>query len=1688
MSLDLNVSPYYDDFDESKNYLKILFNPGRAVQARELTQAQTILQNQVSRFGNHIFKNGSSIIDSRISLNFKKNFFVVDVTDVNNDVVIVSNFEGRNIIGLTSGATATVTHYDTVTRKMYYNIRGGALQDGEAIETTGGTTFKATMTVGSQGKAVFANVQSGLIYIGGAFVVMAEQEIIVDSNTHNGSYHIGFTSTETIKTTADDTGLLDPANGSYNFAAPGADRLELSGVLTSIIIDANTVITPDFIEVIRVENGSITQDQNDVSYGAILDLLAERTYDESGNYTVAPFRMSVIDHKTDDTKLTAVLEPGKAYVYGYEVETIAPREITLNKARTLRTRNNISVFASYGSYVEIKKYADGADQSKGVFNISTAETVEFVTGDDGTGTVLFEGRVIATKRSSTGALRLYITGVGEDVGIISSARSVRSKSNNNTYATLEVDSITNLPYIVNNDETLLAFPLGERAIESVALNEFNYEVDKSYFGLSKTNADFVIYAPDNTSNFTGIVSRVTDSATGDDVTYAAATPTIVGSGLSYITISGVSAANIDVTLRLKKTQTDPLSKTLTTVTETITLSGSTKFTFANEDVFEIKEVKEGTNAGDATVVLPSKYIDRGFTFDTGQRDHIIDVGSLDGLTDGKYYSVTYNYFSHNGTGDYFAANSYVNATNLGFYSDIYSRIPRHNGVELRDYLDFRRKVSDIGAGVDIVVPETTLLGDFDFYLPRIDSIYVSADGTFGVNEGVSNEVPEIPVTKDNTMKIYNIELFPYTHNYLDIETDIVKNDRYTMRDIAKLERRIENIEYYTALSLLESDALNIDIKDRDGLDRFKNGILVDGFVDTIPSNVVHPEYRSAIDTRYGELRCEYDIGFKDFVPFDTDAQMIAVGLSPNTNTITLAYTTKTLIDQPYATGWMNVNPYNVFAWNGTLSLDPPSDNWIDTETLPTVTTQINTGVTDILQEQADTNGITWDRPAWRTDWWGNWNWGWWGGWAGRSQGWETTDIDVNVVRSGRRTDTTTTTSQTRAGTFQVAETWREPQDLGDRVVDTSVVPFIRSRDVIYNINGLKPNTTIIPFFDDVDVSAFCDVFTSDSGGDLTGTFSIPNTDLVKFRTGERVFRVTDNDLISTTSAEAVYTATGLLQQKQKTILSIERARLVDVNTSEDRTLSRTTTRWREPLAQTFLITETGGTFIDSIDVAFRIKAPNGGVPINLEIVSALNGYPSQNGVPFANKSVNPINVSVSSDGSAMTTFKFSDPIYLRENVEYAFVLTANTEEYEAFYGEIGNKDLVTDLMVTKQPYIGVFFKSQNASTWTADQNKDLKFKINSCIFNTNAATYKLINETLTANDVNKITTARFNIDTLDFEDTSLKYSYKFTGETNYTPFLNKEDTHLAEEKELTGSAGANKKVDVNVEFVSTNVNISPVVNRNRSSLITANNLAWDDGDPDTTGVALNAGTYVSREVTLTNPSDDLKVLLDVVKPNNSDVFVHYRTSDFTPRYVESTTVPYDWVNKQLYLYWIDASGPGLTQKTVATATKTADGRVYLKLIGDTTYFIDSTNQGGLGLKDVRLIETSELTTIENWGSGVGSVVGLHRWHQNKLWKAIEADDGSNEPTVDSTVWQEVESMSAESVVTTGSVQRWKPMKVETSASVSVVEQSNNFIEYSYVPAEAVLTDFGKFTIKIEMRSKNTVDIPLCKRLRSIAIF
>jgi hypothetical protein len=159
-----------------------------------------------------------------------------------------------------------------------------------------------------------------------------------------------------------------------------------------------------------------------------------------------------------------------------------------------------------------------------------------------------------------------------------------------------------------------------------------------------------------------------------------------------------------------------------------------------------------------------------------------------------------------------------------------------------------------------------------------------------------------------------------------------------------------------------------------------------------------------------------------------------------------------------------------------------------------------------------------------------------------------------------------------------------------------------------------------------------------------------------------------------------------------------------------------------------MIDDEGGVFLTSIDVYFSSKDDN--IPVTLQIRNTVNGYPGQNILPFAEKTLNPSSVNTSTDGTTATTFTFDSPVYVQENTEYAFVLMANSTDYNVYVARLGETNLGSDRTISQQPYAGVFFKSQNGVTWTADQNEDIKFKIKRAEFSNVTGTVTLTNDTL----------------------------------------------------------------------------------------------------------------------------------------------------------------------------------------------------------------------------------------------------------------------------------------------------------------------------------------------------------------------
>jgi hypothetical protein len=325
----LKSNPYYDDFEDTKNFLRILFKPGYAVQSRELTQLQTLLQNQIAKFGSHIFKDGSQVFGGGVSLS-EANFLRTQIGNYQSQGITTARDLIGRVINQGSSIRAKIVDVlepissDNYTILIIQYLTGDVFTNGILNIENYGTTPRIVYPVSTPtgldktGTCQTLSVDSGIFYTDGLFVnnnpqtttlhvinsgVRKFRDPILTSEGVNN--RIGFEIERTIVTFETDDTLVDPARGFYNYNAPGADRYVINLNLITQEFDPQSVepgefVTQDFIELARVVYGVLDYVKKVPTYAELVDTLARRTYDESGNYTVRPFELEVKNHYRDD--------------------------------------------------------------------------------------------------------------------------------------------------------------------------------------------------------------------------------------------------------------------------------------------------------------------------------------------------------------------------------------------------------------------------------------------------------------------------------------------------------------------------------------------------------------------------------------------------------------------------------------------------------------------------------------------------------------------------------------------------------------------------------------------------------------------------------------------------------------------------------------------------------------------------------------------------------------------------------------------------------------------------------------------------------------------------------------------------------------------------------------------------------------------------------------------------------------------------------------------------------------------------------------------------------------------------------------------------------------------------------------------------------------------------------------------
>ena len=584
--------------------------------------------------------------------------------------------------------------------------------------------------------------------------------------------------------------------------------------------------------------------------------------------------------------------------------------------------------------------------------------------------------------------------------------------------------------------------------------------------------------------------------------------------------------------------------------------------YENENIFSANEsvtFQESNIQANILFAFPGdKNIKNNYIFDPGQKSDYLDFSKIIRKSQfsapTKKIKIIYNNFTINSsdTGDFVAVNSYD--------KNIYGRLKSVDGLRVSDVIDCRPRVSQfngtttspfefssrvfdptISSSTNVFAKNKNINLSYDYYLPRIDRIFLDKDGAFIVNKGVASLTPKIPNSLDSSLEIATVYLPAYIFNASSVKIDLVSHKRYRMKDISSLDQRLSNVEYYTSLSLLESDTQNLTIRDKTTqLDRFKCGFFVDNFKSYNGGDISNPLYRASVDAAVGELNpqpyttsidlligSDSVIGIGTISNADADLRFVndlgSADIKRVGSIVCLNYSEVEYVKNKFATRIENVNPFNVINWIGSIQLSPSSDTWIETRKSQR-TADIEGSYNSFIQQLGvDTNtGLSpVDWGSWETNWTGTQT-------TGRQQiasiqngsSQISQDVSLTPWTGSPRTETTvqtfqdsfvnfsnetttTTTNQSRQGIQYGVSQRFDTTNLGDRVVSREVLTFMRSRNIEILARRMKPNTRFYTFFDNVDVTSYVTPKLLEVTM-VSGTFNVGET--VAGSIGSRTFR------------------------------------------------------------------------------------------------------------------------------------------------------------------------------------------------------------------------------------------------------------------------------------------------------------------------------------------------------------------------------------------------------------------------------------------------------------------------------------------------------------------------------------------------------------------------------------------------------
>ena len=949
------LSEYNDDYRDSDHFHRILFNNGRALQARELTQLQTIIQKEVERLSKFvisegaIFNNSGTLASGQNAVSYtylkvsalpsgyagKKgttvnynNIVRATVKAIIPDNTSTSTPPGTVIVRLTSGDGTSNSIAADPSQPKTFPVGASITIDGDAA-----TILSAASAVG---KSSLIETPAFDTYAAGHLVTTNAQTLVLDATSNLYSGVVGFKVTQQIVTASDNVALYDNSGSTPNLTSPGADRLRITLALAK---KEDTDIDDIFYEVFKIVNGNVTVLKTpDKTLGRINQILSARTESITGDFiehkSGGMFNLTIDEDSSSTDFLSVEVSSGTAFVNGnrierdYNVPFRVRKPNNASDTQNLTTVSQEAVSAKYGNY-----FLSSEDSTFGLISrfVDSYGHVNLFNTVQNRGTLGMDGSVIGSARVRNldkfgDDFRTHVFDVSMNAGqSLSSVRSIGIDSDN----CANLKAVSGEFGLFDKDENNLLFPLTQE--RAYAANNVTMTVQRLITGTksgattsitSTTGTTFAdteewIYSVDSSGQLISPMS-ITSGGAGSSNATIGSVPNGNFTLLAYETYPASSCQRIEKTLT-PSDGTWQVDSNLTPVNGVVT--------FTKTDVFQFNAIYDDATGEDITYK---------FRFDNGQRDNYYDAGRAilkSGVSapSGNVWA-EYRFFEHDAVPSnqigYFDAQSYVGIT--------YDQIPyfySNTGAthRLSDVIDIRPMKNPAngkftGGGARIQrLPKNgnaVTVGTTQYWNPRVDAISLAPNGSLQYHKGNPSRTYQYPTgIPSENMLLHDLNFSPFTFNKNDIDTRMHDNRGYKMSDIRRMDDRITGLEEYATLTATEETLSQIQVIDpTTNTIRSTQGLSGDGFFNNVQSDVGDADYRAR--PVLGVLGPQ---GFLRGVGLTYNS-----GLSSNTtikgNTVWPTYTEEVAdFSQTVATGYENVNQFETVGHIASSLIIPEGD-------------------------------------------------------------------------------------------------------------------------------------------------------------------------------------------------------------------------------------------------------------------------------------------------------------------------------------------------------------------------------------------------------------------------------------------------------------------------------------------------------------------------------------------------------------------------------------------------------------------------------------------------------------------------------------------------------------------------------------------------------------------------------------------